>query len=82
MQISARPLTESPATLAHDNARYATGGGATVIEAGPPRDKDDDDSTVGVATKAKPKTKKPSQYKVLMLKMILLMLCMEFLILN
>ncbi len=37
------------------------------VTAGPDRDRREDEGEIGIATKAKPKTKKPSMYKVLML---------------
>ena len=40
---------------------------ALPVTGGPDKDGREDDGEIGIATKTKPKTKKPSQYKVLML---------------
>lgn len=50
--------------LTHSNAPTVTFGPVTC---GPDKDGREDEGDFGVATKTKPKTKKPSQYKVLML---------------
>lgn len=52
----------------NDRIRYMSFPGAPLRAAGPnKRDQDDEDGQIGVVTKTRPKTKKPSLYRVLLL---------------